>query len=410
MKKLAIVGCGTRGYYTFLKGLKEDYSDKIEIVGACDTNIKRCEFARQTINPNMKIYNASDFERMIDETKPNVVLVTTPDCFHHEYIGRAMRKGCDVYCEKPVTIDEEKCRYIKNVERETGRKLTVTFNVRFHPYFAKLKQILLTGVIGKPLSINYYYMVNTIHGGDYWKRWHRFMDTSGGMMLHKSTHHFDVINWLLEDDPVSVSAHGARLYYGNDDREHGERCLSCEYSKTCNSYQEMDDVLGFKELYLTAESVDGYQRDHCSFKNDTDIYDTMSVSVSYKKGAILTYGINFYSTNEGFTLDIVGENGRIEASSFFEDNTILVHTRDGKVIKYSDKDGQIGASSQLSSGHGGADGAMFEMLFGDKVDDPLGQRADRYDGFKSALIGISANRSIKEGKRIDLTEILEELK
>ncbi len=402
LKKLAIVGCGSRGYFTFAKGLKEDYADKVDIVGVCDTNIKRCEFYRDTINPDMKIYEAKDFETMIDETRPDIVLVATIDCFHHEYIVRAMRKGCDVFCEKPVTIDQEKCKIIRDAVRQTGRKLTVTFNVRFQPYFAKLKEIIASGEIGRPLSINYNYMLNTTHGGDYWKRWHRFMDKSGGMLLHKSTHHFDVVNWLLEDEPVSVSAQGARLYYGNDDIEHGERCSTCPHTKTCYSYCGEKDVEGMKELYVNAEHVDGYERDHCSFKSDTDIYDTMSVSVSYKKGALLTYGINFYSTHEGFTMDIVGEKGRIQASSFFADNTIIVHKRGGEEIKYH--------AETVSGGHNGADTKMFEMLFGDVKEDPLNQRADTFEGFKSVMIGIGANQSIKEGKRIDLTHILNELR
>ena len=202
--------------------LRDNFADKVEIVGCCDTNIKRCEYFQKTINPNMRIYEIKDFDAMLEETKADAVLVATPDCYHHEYIARAMRKGCDVYCEKPITIDEEKCKIIREVEKETGRKLTITFNCRFQPHFAKFKEILNSGIIGKPLYINYHYMLHPGHGGDYFKRWHRFMDQSGGMLLHKSTHHFDIINWILEDEPVKVSAQGARLFYGNDDRPHGK--------------------------------------------------------------------------------------------------------------------------------------------------------------------------------------------
>lgn len=402
MKRLAIVGAGQRGYYMFAERLYKNYSDKVELVGVCDPNIKRCEYFKNTLNPNMKIY--TDFDLMMDELKPDSVLVTTVDSYHHEYIIRALKKGADVYSEKPITMDEEKCLAIRKAEKETGKMVRVTFNCRFMPYFVKLKELISSGVIGKPLAIHYEYLLNTVHGGDYFKRWHRFLDNCGGMMVHKATHHFDIVNWILEDDPESVSAQGARLYFGNDNRKHGERCTTCEYASTCESYQDLLVEPGLKELYFDAESEDGYQRDHCSFKPDTDIYDSMSVAVKYKKGAILTYSLNLFSTDEGYTLNVIGEKGRIETSTFFEgdDYKIIVRYRDGKVDEIT--------FPKASGTHSGGDDRMLSMLFGDVKDDPLGQCSNSYDGIKSALIGISANRSIKDGGRIELTKLLEEMK
>lgn len=410
MKRIVIVGCGMRCYYTFAKKFKENYQGKVEIVGACDTNIKRCEYFQKTINPEMKIYKAAEFDRMLDDLRPDAVLVTTVDRYHHDYIVRSMKKGYDVYSEKPVTIDEEKCKIIRDAEKETGKKLTITFNCRFMPYFAKLKQIIDSGVIGKPLSITYQYALDRVHGGDYWKRWHRFMGESGGMLLHKSTHHFDIINWILNDEPASVSAQGARLYYGDESKPHGERCHTCQYARTCNSFQDIWTDESLQALWFDAESEDGYQRDHCAFKGDTDIYDTLSVSVAYKKGALLTYSLTFYSTDEGYTLDIVGEKGRIEISNFFKSDGYQLNGAYKMIVHHTD--GQVDEIfiPKPTGSHNGGDDLMLDMLFGDQKDDPLGQCADTYDGIKSAMIGIAANQSIKEGRRIDLAPILEKMK
>ena len=262
----------------------------------------------------------------------------------------------------------------------------------------------MTGVIGKPLAIHYEYLLDTRHGGDYFKRWHRFMEKSGGMMVHKSTHHFDIINWLLNDDPISVSAQGARLYYGNEDRPHGERCSTCSYKETCNSYEFIYDNEFLQKMYFDAESEDGYVRDHCVFKNDTDIYDSMSVSVAYKKGTLLTYSLNLFNTDEGYTMNIIGEKGRIETSTFFEGETykIIVRYRDGRVEEVT--------CPKTEGGHAGGDERMVAMLFGGEMEDPLGQCSDSFDGVKSALIGIAANRSIREGVRVEITPILEKMK
>ena len=396
MKNLVIVGAGHRCYEGFAKTLSTNYADKINIVGVCDTNIKRCEFYRDTLNPNMKIY--TDFNLMIEELKPDAVLVATVDAYHHEYIIKSLERGCDVYTEKPMTIDEKKCRAIRDAEKRTGKKVTVMFNCRFMPYFSKLKEVMMTGAIGKPLSVQYDYFLNPRHGADYFKRWHRFMDMSGGMLVHKATHHFDIINWILDDDPVSVTAQGARLYYGDESKPHGERCFGCEYENQCKSYEIGYDKEVLKKMYFEAESEDGYIRDHCAFKADTDIYDTMSVSVVYKKGTILTYSLNLYNPLEGYTLHILGDKGRIEVYN----SKIHIRYLDGRVEEIE---------VPLASGtHGGGDERLVAMLFGDVKEDPLGQCSDSFDGLKSAMIGIAANQSIKEGVHINLGAILDDMR
>ena len=311
--------------------------------------------------------------------------------------------GCDVISEKPLTTDTHKFNAIYDAYIKSGKNLTVTFNCRFMPYFVKLKELLSEGIIGKPFTVNYEYMLNPRHGGDYFKRWHRFMEKSGGMMVHKATHHFDIINWILDDEPVRVSANGARLYFGNESHPHGERCMSCEYKSTCESYEFIYDNDFLQKMYFDAECEDGYQRDHCAFKADTDIYDSMSVSVAYKKGALLTYSLNLFSTDEGFNMNIVGERGRLEFSNLFEGDThkITVRYRDGHVDEISFPKG-FGA-------HSGGDERMLDMLFGDLSDDPLGQCADSFDGIKSVMIGIAANQCIQDGGSVYLTPVLEDL-
>ena len=403
MKRLVIVGAGHRAYTGFAEPLTLNYSDKVEIVGLCDPNRKRCEFFCSSLNLKAKIYK--DFDLMLNELHPDAVLVTTPDGHHHEYIIRALDFGCDVYTEKPITTTVEKCRAIREAEIRANKKVTVTFNCRFMPYFVKLKELMASNIIGKPLSINYEYMLNPRHGGDYFKRWHRFMEKSGGMMVHKATHHFDIINWLLNDEPMRVSACGARLYFGNEERAYGERCMSCSRKSTCESYEFIYNNDFLKNMYFDAECEDGYQRDHCAFKADTDIYDSMSVSVAYKKGTLLTYSLNLFSTDEGFNIHIIGEKGRLEFSNLFEGekHKITVRYHDGRVEEIS--------FSKGAGMHSGGDGRMIAMLFGgDDIEDPLGQCADSFDGVKSVMIGIAANKCIKEGGSMELTPVLDNLR
>ena len=91
-------------------------------------------------------------------------------------------------------------------------------------------------------------------------------------------------------------------------------------------------------------------------------------------------------------------------STFFEGEKykIIVRYRDGRVDEIT--------FPKATGGHDGGDDRMVAMLFGGLTDDPLGQCSDSFDGIKSAMIGIAANKSIKEGIRIELTPILDKMR
>jgi predicted dehydrogenase len=71
-----------------------------------------------------------NFDRMIGETRPDIVMVTTVDATHARYIIRALELGCDVLSEKPLCTDEEQCQAILDAQKKSGKKVTVTFNAR----------------------------------------------------------------------------------------------------------------------------------------------------------------------------------------------------------------------------------------------------------------------------------------
>jgi predicted dehydrogenase len=157
--RYALVGVGSRaGMYR--KAVLQTYAANSEMVGYCDLNLGRLKLAqrqaRESAKVEVPIYEAKDFDRLIHETKPEVVIVTTKDATHNQYIIRAMELGCDIMTEKPMTTDEEKCRAILDKQRETGRRLTVNFNYRYSPPRTQVKDVLMSGVIGDVLSVDFH--------------------------------------------------------------------------------------------------------------------------------------------------------------------------------------------------------------------------------------------------------------
>ena len=405
MKRYVIVGAGSRAFSMFLEGLKEKNGKSLEITGVYDINRVRSEFYKKNLD-TLTVY--TDFDEMIRQEKPDAVIVGTVDSKHKEYIVRSLELGCDVISEKPLCNTYEDCLEIIEAEKRTGKRVTVTFNCRFMPYFAKLKELVSSGVIGKVHAISYNYTLNRWHGGDYFKRWHGKMDISKGMLLHKSTHHFDVINWVLDDLPERVNAMGLQSFYAKPEKSFGDRCRTCAKADECESYRSQSERLD-EELYFKAEHEDGYIRDKCAYLPDSDINDNMSVTVMYRRGTILTYTLNLFSMREGYTMTLTGEKGNIIVSTYRndyengEEAAIKVMTRENEVM--------LVPVETVAGAHGGGDALLREMIFGEEdIPDPLGQCADSFAGVASAMIGIAANESIEHGGTVDLTDRLEKMR
>lgn len=424
-KRYAQVGLGGR-HTLFRDGVVSTFKDTCEMVALCDSNPGRLALSQQEIKAmsgqDVPGYAAEDFDRMIRETRPDTVMVTTKDSHHDEYLCRAMEAGCDVITEKPMTTDEHKCRAIIETQRKTGRHCGVAFNYRYSPPRTQVKDLLMKGVIGDVISIDFHWLLDTTHGADYFRRWHRNKANSGGLMVHKATHHFDLINWWLSSIPVSVFAKGSRQFYRPETAERyglknrGERCHDCPERERCRFRLDLGATARLKELYLDCEQHDGYFRDRCVFSADMDIEDSMSVLVSYANGVNLTYSLNAFSPWEGFTAAINGTRGRLEHKST---ETVYV-SADGAVPGETVKKG----SSTLifphwkpayedplwlaKGGHGGADPVILKyMLDRDNQPEDIYMRAaDQRAGAYSILTGIAANRSMERGTPVLIEDLV----
>ena len=402
MKSFVFAGASGRALYMYALPMFKRFSATARIAGVFDTNQHRANLLSTRTN-SAPVF--ADFDAMLRAVKPDCVIVTTVDRYHHEFIIRALDAGCDVITEKPMTIDGEKCRAILAAERRSGKTVTVAFNYRFAPYATYAKKLLRAGTIGKPINIDFEWILDRKHGADYFRRWHRRMENSGGLLVHKSTHHFDLINWWLDDEPQQVFGLGSRQFYGPTRAERGVRCSTCQYAKTCEFFVDFKKQPKLKALYFDAESEDGYFRDGCVFSEEIDIYDTMSVNVRYVSGAQLAYSLIAYSPYEGWRASITGTQGRMELQ-VIESGPLTPSARAPQTIRTFDAAGTITEHSiQMSAGgHGGGDPLLLRRLFGGAVlPDPLGHMAGSRAGAMSILIGIGANQAIKTGAAVDIS-------
>jgi len=422
-RRYALVGCGGRAgmFYESVAGVHGATS---EMVAFCDISQTRMDYANKVLvkrgGAAVPTYRHTDFARMIKETSPDCVIVTSVDRTHDHYIVKAMELGCDVITEKPMTIDEEKAQDIIDAQKRTGRSLRVTFNYRYAPHNTRVRELIMNDAIGDVFSIHFEWLLDTRHGADYYRRWHRNKYNSGGLLVHKSTHHFDLVNFWLKDTPKRVFAMGDLMFYGMKNAE--MRGVTDFYHRAHGNEAAKNDPFAIdlaaseemRGMYLDAEDDSGYVRDRSVFSDDIAIEDVMGVMVRYNRGAILTYSLNSFLPWEGFNVALNGSKGRIELT--VRENS-YVSGRDNPIHQGATEEERLvvhplfGDSYEVniekkSGGHGGGDPVMLNDIFGTPGEDPFNRAASHIDGAMSILTGIAANKSIASGAAVDVAGLL----
>lgn len=423
--RIALVGTGIRGTGFWGKRLVDEYSEILEFVGLCDINPSRLAYGKEYIGASCPTF--TNFEEMLNDTKPQLVIVTTKDSTHHEFIIKGLEMGCDVLTEKPLTTDETKCQAILNAEKASDKKLIVGFNYRWSPYATKVKELLMNKAIGKLVSVDFHWYLNTYHGASYFRRWHGQMESGGSLWVHKSTHHFDLLNWWINSEPSEVFAYGDLEFYGTNGPFRGDKCRTCEHKEQCDFYWDITKDKHMMDLYVAHEHEDGYIRDNCLFRDEINIYDKMSAQVKYANNTVLNYSLTTYSPYEGWRVALNGTKGRIEAWQdipYFKTETVDEAEKHAKEMDQTGKDEMTYEPIILhklwkdhetlqvaleKSGHGGGDKRLHDKIFKNpETEDEYGRTAGVRDGAMSILIGIGARRSIESGKPIkieDLTDL-----
>lgn len=427
-RRFAVAGTGHRAQM-YVGALMSEHAAAGPLVGWCEPNPARAAVyndlvARATGEPaDIPRYDPADLERMIVEQRVDVLIVTAPDHTHADLVVRALRAGADVVVEKPLTISAEGCRAIVAAVEETGRSLVMTFNYRYAPRNSSLREVIASGEIGEVTSVHFEWALDTVHGADYFRRWHREKRNSGGLLIHKSSHHFDLVNWWLQDAPRRVYASGGLKFYGPDGAgapQAGPRPARGSEAAPGDRWSiDLRADPRLKALYLDAEQHDGYRRDQDPFAPGITIEDNLSVLVDYASGATLTYSLNAHSPWEGYRVTVNGTRGRAELEVV--ERGSVEYDADGRAVVDPSARPEAWAGDEVRpfgerlviqrhwerarevtipegiGGHGGGDAILLRDVFVGSGEDPLGRRAGYLDGVRAVAVGIAGNLSLESG-------------
>lgn len=437
-RRYALIGASNRGVASFAKPLigvaggtdgalgygasADDFSGVAQLVAVLDIDRVRAEaFVRTLVPagyPPVAVYGPDDFGEMVSATRPDAVVIASPDHTHAAYIRAALTAGVDVITEKPMVATAAEAVEVLAAERASTATIRVTHNFRYPARHRRIKQLLLEGAIGRPLHVDLSYYVDTRHGASYFLRWNRTRAASGGLTIHKSTHHLDLVAWWLGADPVRVYAVGGRDFYGPDSPHRPVGAATPAEVRQQDPYHRAQAGSGtFPEptgrartglFGLPYEVQYPASREMTLYDDEIDIEDHVAALITYRSGATASYAVQFSAPWEGYRLTITGTHGSIEA--------FVGRTPDGE---------QLPGSGELvlrplfeparpievpvaAGGHDGADPLMRRDLFmgPDEESLALGLMADARQGALAVATGEAIWRSAQAGQPIEIADLL----
>ena len=416
-----IIGAGSRGmgYARQAKSFNELY----DIVAVAEPVECRRNYVRDLYNiPEERVY--SDWREILAAGKiADAAIICTLDRDHFAPTMAAIELGYDIMLEKPIAPTPEECAAITKAANAKGVKVLICHVLRFTPFYNRLKQLILDGYIGEVQTLEQTESVGMIHQSHSFVRGNWGNSTrSSTMLLQKSCHDIDIMQWLIGKRCEKVSSFGSRRYFTEENAPAGapERCLDgCPAADTCifhagKIYLEGSrhtkgwfDRVATEKLQPTEEDIrqalatTNYGR--CVFRCDNDVVDRQVVNMEFEDGIVASFVMTcFNGWGNGRAIRIMGTKGTLTGSTTQPDIR-YENIETGEVTMIPVVGGE-GADTVLG-GHGGGDAgimSVFSLLV-----------SDEYDGISAATIETScqnhmivfaAEESREQGRIVDVTE------
>lgn len=419
-RRYAVCGVSARALATFIGPLLRQLREKVELVALLDPDRLRFErcFELYPESRGIPCFHPDQLDELLHTVRPDGLIIASTDAFHTPYLLAGFRHNLELICEKPLVTSVEDALKVMRASERSSSPVRVTFNLRYPALHRRIYEVIQSGTLGDIQHVELRWTLDPQHGASYFRRWHRHRNLSGGLLVHKSCHHFDLVRWWLQDEPIEAIGLQLPASYGpqsewNPDRKDGRFCSSCDDRTRCTFAPEqrlMGENPGGEPL-SGDRPLDGYSTyrpDACIFDSSFDAADGYSALLRYRRGAVLSYSIHFASPIESYQLSVTGTRGRLETRRYIAPQR-LKFTPPPCVLNVMPL---FGAPTQHSipeilPQHDGGDTLMLEELFDpEPVLTPA--QAALYDGIIAVMTGEAVERSIQERRMIRLEELFQE--
>jgi len=421
MKKLTgiVIGAGSRGKcYSDVMG---DIPEKFQIVGVAEpVEAKRNYFKEKFSIPAENCYD--DWKPILEREKfADFAIISTLDRLHLEPALKAISLKYHLLLEKPVCPEAEECIAIERAAKEHGVKVVVCHVLRYTSIFKKLKEIIDSGRLGNIMSINHEECVGNTHQSHSFVRgnWGN-SDESSVMLLQKSCHDLDILQWLIGKKCKKIQSFGTLSYFIEKNAPEGstERCTDgCPHAETCPySTQKlyMDSTTDFAEWFRSVvaqcpnpsdeqvyNALQTTQYGKCVYKCNNNVVDHQTVNMLFEDDITITFTMNAFNKGGRF-IHIFGTKGELHAA--IDGNSPIeiydFETLETEKIEMTGKDG-------ITGGHAGGDTGIVDAFYGYLTDELTADDVSEIGiSCQNHMLVFAAEHSRKTNTVVDIEEFL----
>jgi predicted dehydrogenase len=324
-----------------------------EVTAVADPNPASRQWAARAAGHDLPTY--SDHRRMLEETPIDAVIIATPNFTHAAILRDAFQTDKHILCEKPLCTTIEDCRWVVEAAERHPGLVWVGMEYRYSPPVTRFVQEVHRGAAGevKMLSIREHRIPFLSKVGD----WNRLNRNTGGTLVEKSCHHFDLMRHALRAEPVRVFASGGM------------------------------DVNHLDEVY------DGKR---------ADILDNALVIVDFDNDARAVHDLCMFAeaSRHSQELAATGDGGKVEC--VMPDGVVVVGRRSPRSVDTVPVPVPE-AASKAGSHHGAS---YYQHLdFQRALREGKPATVSARDGLMAVAMGLAAQRSIEEGRPVMMSEL-----
>ena len=339
----------------------------------------------------------TDYNEVLDDPSIEAVVICTPDATHREIATLALRKGKHVLLEKPFATTLEDTIELYNETLKHDKVLRLAFLIRYSTMFQKIKEIVSSGILGQIINVEAKEMLSLFHSVSYFRRWNRFKHISGGFLNAKSSHDMDMLNWVIDSEPVYLSAFGGRAFF-NPKKEAADRCKNCKLRHEC------------KYDFYTYEKQNGWfgsREDLCVFNVENDLVDHETLNIEYQNGVIALFTVTMFGGEPGRSLRIYGTEATLTAYSPYEGygkpniKINYIEPKDEVIFNF---DADFGEKYNWM--YSDADIGICANFIDSIRTDKYPEKSDARAGLLSSAMALAAEVSMVEKKVINIQELI----
>ncbi len=376
-KKVSVIvlGAGSRGSrYAQYANLAPD---KMEIVGVAEPIEARREFMRTTYNIPAENCVTDWTELLFRPKMADAVIIAMQDQMHYEPAMKAIALGYHILLEKPMAPTPAQCLAIGKAAEEKGVHVIVCHVLRYTPFFGALKRLIDEDRIGKVMNIIHTEGVGNIHQSHSYVRgnWH-VEANSTPMLLAKSCHDIDILQWLVGKSFKRIQSFGTLSHFCAKNRPEGAptRCIEgCPHGETCyyNAVKlYLDDkknawfrgaatgMPGNPSDELVEKALRESDYGKCVYALDNDVVDHQTVNMEFEDDVYAVFTMSAFNKG-GRSVRIMGTKGELSAQMGKSDISIYnFATKAYETVALTD----LVADESIIGGHGGGDGGIISSF------------------------------------------------